>query len=191
MRTMPRTKELNEDLQARIFELHKAGKGYKSISKSLDVHVSTVRQIIYKWREFKTVATLPGGGRPTKMTARVQRRLVSEVRRNPRASAKDLKQSLAHAKISVHTSTIRKTLNNNGVHGRTPMRFLCGVVLFSKKEHCCTSKVCKITLMFHSSSGKTFFGQMKQKLSYLEGTHNAMYGERMAQHTSNKTSSQL
>ena len=129
MRTMPRTKELSEDLWARIVELHKAGKGCKSISKSLDVHVSTVRQIIYKWREFKTVATLPRGGRPTKMTAKAQRRLVSEVRRNPRVSAKDLQQSLARANISVHTSTIGQSLNKNGVHGRTPLRFLCGVVL--------------------------------------------------------------
>lgn len=122
MGTMPRTKELSEDLRARIVELHKAGRGYKSISKSLDVHVSTVRQIIYKWREFKTVATLPRRGRPAKMTARAQRRMVSEVRRNPRASAKALQTSLAHANISVHTSTIRKCLNKNGFHGRTPRR---------------------------------------------------------------------
>ena len=81
-----------------------------------------MRQIIYEWGEFKTVATLPRGGHPTKMTAREQRRLVSEVRRNPRASAKDLQQYLAHANISVHTSTIRKTLNKNGVHGRNPLR---------------------------------------------------------------------
>lgn len=56
------------------------------------------------------------------MTARAQRRMVSEVRKNPRASAKDLQNSLALANIAVHTSTIRKTLNKNGVHGRTPRR---------------------------------------------------------------------
>lgn len=139
MGTMPRTKELSEDLRARIVELHKAGRGYKSISKSLDVHVSTVRQIIYKWREFKTVATLPRRGRPAKMTARAQRRMVSEVRRNPRASAKALQTSLVHANISVHTSTIRKCLNKNGFNGRTPRR----KPLLTKKKHCCTSEVCK------------------------------------------------
>jgi transposase len=55
--------------------LHKAGKGYKSISKSLDVHQSTVRQIIYELRKFSTVATLPRGGRPAKMTARAHHRI--------------------------------------------------------------------------------------------------------------------
>ncbi|KAJ4922284.1 hypothetical protein JOQ06_021628, partial [Pogonophryne albipinna] len=56
------------------------------------------------------------------MTARAQRRMLNEVKKNPRVSARDLKKSLAHANISVDESTIRKTLNKNGVHGRTPRR---------------------------------------------------------------------
>jgi transposase len=56
---MPRTKEISEDLRLRIVALHKAGNGYKSISKSLDVHQSTVKQIVCKWRKFSTVATVP------------------------------------------------------------------------------------------------------------------------------------
>jgi transposase len=63
--------------------------GYKSISKSLDVHQSTVRQIVYKWRKFSTVATPPRSGRPAKMTARTQCRMLSEVKKNPGVSAKD------------------------------------------------------------------------------------------------------
>ena len=77
MSTMPRTKELSEHLRSRIVDLHEAGKGYKSISKSLDVHVSMVRQIVYKWRKFSTVATLPRRGRLVKMTARAQRRMLN------------------------------------------------------------------------------------------------------------------
>ena len=84
---MPRTREISEDLRLRIVALHKAGKGYKSTSKSLDVHQSTVRHIVYKWRKFSTVATLPRSGCPAKMTARAQRRMLSEVKKNPRVSA--------------------------------------------------------------------------------------------------------
>uniref|UniRef100_A0A8C5Q5S0 Transposase n=1 Tax=Leptobrachium leishanense TaxID=445787 RepID=A0A8C5Q5S0_9ANUR len=119
---MPRRKELSEELRSRIVDLHKAGKGYKSISKSLDVHVSTLRQTVCKWRKFSTVATLPRRGRPVKMTARAQRRMLNEVKKNPRVSAKDFQKSLAHANIFIDTSRIRKTLNKNGVHGRTPRR---------------------------------------------------------------------
>ena len=119
MWTMPWTKEISEDPRLRIVELHKAGKGYKSISKSLDVHQSTVRHIVYKWRNFSTVATLPRSGRPAKMTGRAQRRMLKEVKKNPRVSPKDLQKSLEDANISVDESTVRKTLNKNGVHGRT------------------------------------------------------------------------
>ena len=56
------------------------------------------------------------------MTARAQRRMLNEVKKNPRVSAKDLQKSLEHANISVDKSTIRKTQNKNGVHGRTPRK---------------------------------------------------------------------
>ena len=102
--------------------MHKAGQGYKSISKSLDVHQSTVRQIVYKWRKFSTIATLPRSSRPAKMTARAQRRMLNEVKKNSRVSAKDIQKSLEHANISVDDSTIRKSLNKNYVHGRTPRK---------------------------------------------------------------------
>ena len=70
--------------------MYKAGKGYKSISKSLDVHHCTVRQIVYKWRKFSTVATLPRSGHPANMIASAQGRMLNEVKKNLRVSAKDL-----------------------------------------------------------------------------------------------------
>uniref|UniRef100_A0A8C5M4E7 Sleeping Beauty transposase HTH domain-containing protein n=1 Tax=Leptobrachium leishanense TaxID=445787 RepID=A0A8C5M4E7_9ANUR len=80
---MPRRKELSEDLRSRIVDLHEAGKGYKSISKSLDVHVSTVRQTVYKWRKFSTVATLPRSGSLVNLSYHGRRPLVREVTKNP------------------------------------------------------------------------------------------------------------
>jgi hypothetical protein len=49
------------------------------------------------------------------MTARAQRRMLNEVKKNPRVSAKDLQKSLKYGKISFE-SMIRKTLNKNSVH---------------------------------------------------------------------------
>ena len=48
--------------------------------------------------------------------------MLNEVKKNPRVSAKDLQKSLEDANISVNKSTIHKTLNKNGVHGRTPQK---------------------------------------------------------------------
>ena len=106
---MPSTKELSEDLRLRIVDLHKAGKGYKSNSKSLAVHQSMVRQIVYRWRKFSTATTLPRSGHPVKMTARAQRRLLNEVKKNPRVSAKDLQKSLAYANIPVNLRYLKNT----------------------------------------------------------------------------------
>lgn len=100
--------------------IYDPGKAYKSISKSLDVHKSTVRQTIYKWKKPSTVAPLSQCGRPVKMTVREQCRMLSVVKKNPGLSAKN--KSLAHANIIVEKSTISETLNKNGVHGRTSWR---------------------------------------------------------------------
>jgi hypothetical protein len=40
--------------------------------------------------QFSTVATLCRSGRPAKMPARAQHRMLNEVKKNPRVSAKDL-----------------------------------------------------------------------------------------------------
>jgi hypothetical protein len=74
-----------------------------------------VSQIVYKWRKFSTVATLPRIGYPAKMITSTQCRMLNEVKKRPRMSAKDLQKSLGHANISVDESTICKTLNKNGV----------------------------------------------------------------------------
>ncbi|KAK3528556.1 hypothetical protein QTP70_002805 [Hemibagrus guttatus] len=48
--------------------------------------------------------------------------MLIELKKNPRVTAKELKDSVKLANNSVHESTIRKTLNRNGIHGRTPQR---------------------------------------------------------------------
>ncbi|XP_068111851.1 ankyrin repeat domain-containing protein 11-like [Hyperolius riggenbachi] len=103
--------EISEDLRRKVVEAHKNGKGYKSISKELSLHISTVRKIICKWKKFSTVASLPRSGRPTKISAKARRTIVKQMTTNPRVTAKDLQASLALDNICVHESTIRRTLS--------------------------------------------------------------------------------
>lgn len=100
------TEELPEDLRLRIVDLHRAGKGYKSISKNLDVHHYTARHVVYKGRQFSTVSTFPRSGRPVKMSARAQYRMFNEIKKNPRVSAID---PLAFPNIRVGKSKTFKT----------------------------------------------------------------------------------
>ncbi len=117
---MPRSKEIQEQMRNKIVDMYQSGKGYKAISKALRLQRTTVRAIIHKWRKLGTVVTLPRSGRPTKITPRVQRRLIQEVIKEPRTTSKELQASLASIMVSVHDSTIRKRLGKNSMHGRVP-----------------------------------------------------------------------
>ncbi len=66
---MPHKKEL----------MHVAGNGYRVTSKTLDIHQSTDRQIVYKWSRFGTVATFHRSG-PAKISSKAQRRKLKEVK---------------------------------------------------------------------------------------------------------------
>lgn len=59
------TNEIIEDLRKSVLEAHGAGKGYQNISKEFGLHQTTIRQIVYKWRKFKSTFTLPRSGWPT------------------------------------------------------------------------------------------------------------------------------
>ncbi len=71
--------DLFEDLRKRVVVAHQAGKGYKTISKKFGLHKSTVRQIMYKRRKFKTTITLPRSGQPTKITSKAKHAMVQEI----------------------------------------------------------------------------------------------------------------
>ena len=113
---MPRSKELSEKLRRKIIIAHKSEEGYKKITQQFDVNVSTVRQIVYKWRYFKTTTTLLQSGRPRKISSRTARQLVVEVSKNPRVTSRELQSSLARDDIHVHRSTIQRTPNQVGLH---------------------------------------------------------------------------
>ncbi len=49
---MAKTKELSKDVRDKIVDLHKAGMGYKTITKQLGEKVTTVVAIIRKLRSF-------------------------------------------------------------------------------------------------------------------------------------------
>ena len=48
---MGKTKELSNDIKDKIVHLHKAGMGYKKISKQLGEKLTTVGAIIRKWKK--------------------------------------------------------------------------------------------------------------------------------------------
>ena len=64
---MGKTKELSKDIRDKIVDLHKAGMGYKKISKQLGEKLKTVGAIIRKWKKHKDTDNLPRSGAPHKI----------------------------------------------------------------------------------------------------------------------------
>ncbi|XP_044130787.1 zinc finger protein 367-like [Bufo gargarizans] len=98
---MPRSKEISEEVRKKVVEAHKDGKGYKAISKVFDLHRSTVRQIIYKWKVFNSIDTRPRSGRPTKLDTILRRVMRSGAGkashpRSPRPGGADDGEQAAH-----------------------------------------------------------------------------------------------
>lgn len=59
-----------------MIDKHVNGKDYKTISKQLDVPVTTVAHIIQKFKVQGTADNLPGGGRKRKIDDKLKRRLI-------------------------------------------------------------------------------------------------------------------
>ncbi|KAL0151707.1 hypothetical protein M9458_053006, partial [Cirrhinus mrigala] len=119
-----RRKELSQEIRKKIIDNHVKGKGYKTISKQLDVPVTTVAHIIQKFK-FKirgTVANLPGHGRRRKIDDKSKRRIIRMVTKEPRKTSKEIQGELHAQGTSVSDRTIHRCLSQSGLHGRRPRR---------------------------------------------------------------------
>ncbi len=94
---MAKTKELSMDVRDKIVDLHKAGMGYKTITKQLGEKVTTVGAIIRKWKKHKITVNLPRTGAPCKISPRGVLMTMRTVRNQPRTTREDLVNDLKAA----------------------------------------------------------------------------------------------
>lgn len=80
---MGKTKELSKDVRDKIVDLHKAGMGYKTISKKLGEKETTVCAIIRKWKKYKTTISRPRSGAQSKISSHGVRMIMRKVRDQP------------------------------------------------------------------------------------------------------------
>ena len=122
MEKRKKTKEMSEDLRSKIVRKHGQSQGYKSISKDLNVPVSTLHSVIKKFKAHGTVANLPRCGRKRKIDERFQRKIVRMVDKEPRLTSKQVHAVLQSEGTTVSTRTIRRRLNEKGLYGRIPRK---------------------------------------------------------------------
>ena len=115
-------RELSQEMRKKIIDKHVKGKGYRTISKQLDVPVTTVAHIIQKFKVHGTVANLPGRGRKRKIDDKLKRRIIRMVTKEPRTTSKEIRGELQGQGTSVSDRTIRHCLSQSGLNGRRPRR---------------------------------------------------------------------
>ena len=112
---MGKTKELSKDIRDTIVDLHKAGMGYKKISKQLGEKLTTVRAIIRKWTKHKVTANLPQSGAPRKIWPRGISMMIRKVGDQPSNIQEELVNDLKAVGTTVMKRTISNTLNCEGL----------------------------------------------------------------------------
>ena len=103
---MGKTKELSKDIRDKIVDLHKAGMGYKKISKQLGEKLTTVEAIIRKWKKHKVTTNLPRSGSPCKISLRGISMMMRKVRDQPSTTQEEFVNDLKAVGITVTKRTI-------------------------------------------------------------------------------------
>ena len=112
---MGKTKELSKDIRDKIVDLHKAGMGYKKISKQLGEKLTTVGAIIRKWKKHKVTANLPWSGAPRKISPTGISMMMRKVRDQPSTTQEELVNDLKAVGTTVTKRTISNTLHREGL----------------------------------------------------------------------------
>ncbi len=114
---MPR--HLSEFEKGEIIALFKIGKTYSNISSELGIPISTVGDVIKKWKDLGIVSRLPGSGRPSIFNQSEEELLNHLCNENSRLCAKDLRKKMidiTNKKASIRT--IGSILKKVGLFGR-------------------------------------------------------------------------
>jgi transposase len=119
---MVKVKELSLDLRSKIISAYNDGEGYRKVSKRFAVPISTVRAIVKKNKTHRVIANLPGRGRKTKISAKLRRKMVRDVKANPFKTTKAILKDLADSGVNVSRQTVQRTLHNSGLRGCRPRK---------------------------------------------------------------------
>lgn len=120
---MPKTRELSEFERGEIIGLWKGGHVERDIVNILDHPKSTIHNIIDKYKTEHQISNAPRSGRPPKLTERNVRYLVKTVKKDRQQSLDEITEKFNQISIvSVSSSTIKRTLHNEGFYGRAGKR---------------------------------------------------------------------
>ena len=84
----------------------------------MNIPQSTIKSVIKKLKEYGTTTSLPRETRPPKLTDQARRALIREATKRPKITLKELQSSTEEIGMSVHRTTLSRTLHRAGLYGR-------------------------------------------------------------------------
>src|SRR4029434_8238105 len=115
---MGKTQEHSDDVQQKVVELHKSRNGHKKISKQLKILISTIMEIMKKFKATGDVKNQPGRGCVCTLTSRTVRRMVRLAKASPRITAGELQRLVESWGQNVSKTTIRRHLHHHKLFWR-------------------------------------------------------------------------
>ena len=115
---MGKTQEHSDDVRRKVVELHKSRNGHKKISKELKIPISTIMEIVKKFKATGDVRNQPGRGPICKLTPRTVRRMVRLAKESPRITAGELQKLIESWGQKVSKTTIRRHLHHHKLFWR-------------------------------------------------------------------------
>ena len=105
----------------KVVEKYRSGLGYKNILETLNIPRSPIKSLIKKLKEYGT------------KTDQARRALIREATKRPKITLKELHSSTAEIGVSVHRTSLSRTLHRAGLYGRVAI----------KKSHCLKKEISK------------------------------------------------
>lgn len=164
------------DLRKIVIALHCEGKSLREIGKIVEKSFSTVRNIVNKYNFSGRIKDFPKTGRPKKLSNRQVKLICREVKNKPSSSAVKIAEQISNESgNNVSASTVRRTLNSNGLHGRVPRKkpFISAVnkkkrLEFAKNLVGSSQNFWNRTIFTDESKFEIFGGGRKQKIWRLK-----------------------
>lgn len=114
-----KSKNSSIEIKKLVIKHYVTRKTYKKIAEILNMKVSTVGDIVRRYREEGRIEYLKQKGRPKKLSAREEKYIVRKIKCEPRLSAPKLAADVfsTYGK-NVHPQTIRRVIQSEGYNGR-------------------------------------------------------------------------
>ena len=123
-------------------------------------------------KEYGTTTNLTREGRPPKLTDQARRALIREATKRPKITPKELQSSTVEIRVSVHRTTLSRTLHRAGLYGRVARK----KPLLNKENNKQTHLVfAKRHVGDSQTYGRRYSGQMRLKLSFLAIKENSVW----------------